>query len=273
MTYGERPGLDKQVSRLVMGVDNQQTLTHAATMFDDFVERGGTTFDTAYIYGGGRGEKLLGQWMTNRGNRDEVVVIGKGAHTPHCDPESISRQLPESLERLQTDHVDLYLMHRDNEDIAGRRVRRRARRTPPGRAHHGVRRFQLVARRGSTRPTSTPSGRQAAVHAAEQPPQPGPRVRRSRGTGAGTSADSESQAWLRAAAGRAVPVVEPGARVLHREGEAGGPFGRGARPVLLLRRATSNGWTGPANSHRPVGWSRPRSRWRGCCTSRTRCSR
>jgi predicted dehydrogenase/aryl-alcohol dehydrogenase-like predicted oxidoreductase len=117
MTYGKVPGLDKQVSRLVMGVDNQQTLTHAAAIFDDFVERGGTTFDTAYIYGGGRGEKLLGQWITSRGNRDEIVVIGKGAHTPYCDPASITRQLEESLERLQTDHVDLYLMHRDNEEI------------------------------------------------------------------------------------------------------------------------------------------------------------
>ncbi len=117
MKYARVPGLDKDVSRLVMGVDNQQTLTHAAAMFDDFVERGGTTFDTAYIYGGGRGEKLLGQWITSRGNRDEVVVIGKGAHTPYCDPESITRQLTESLERLQTDHVDLYLMHRDNEEI------------------------------------------------------------------------------------------------------------------------------------------------------------
>ncbi|MEU4607942.1 aldo/keto reductase [Kribbella sp. NPDC023972] len=117
MKYGRVPGLDKDVSRLVMGVDNQETLTHAAAMFDDFVERGGTAFDTAYIYGGGRGEKLLGQWITSRGNRDEVVVIGKGAHTPHCNPESITRQLTESLERLQTDHVDLYLMHRDNEDI------------------------------------------------------------------------------------------------------------------------------------------------------------
>jgi predicted dehydrogenase/aryl-alcohol dehydrogenase-like predicted oxidoreductase len=117
MKYGQVPGFDKQVSRLVMGVDNQETLTHAATMFDDFVERGGTTFDTAYIYGRGRGEKLLGQWIKSRGNRDEVVVIGKGAHTPHCDPESITRQLGESLERLQTDHVDLYLMHRDNEEV------------------------------------------------------------------------------------------------------------------------------------------------------------
>ncbi|GAB3804264.1 aldo/keto reductase [Humibacter antri] len=117
MRYGRIPGLDKDVSRLVMGVDNQTTLGHASAMFDDFFERGGNAFDTAYIYGGGSMERLLGQWITNRGLRDDVVIIGKGAHTPHCDPESIVRQLDESLERLQTDHLDLYLMHRDNEQI------------------------------------------------------------------------------------------------------------------------------------------------------------
>jgi predicted dehydrogenase/aryl-alcohol dehydrogenase-like predicted oxidoreductase len=117
MRYGRIPGLDKDMSRLVMGVDNQETLGHASAMFDDFVERGGNAFDTAYIYGGGRCEQLLGQWIQNRGLRDELVIIGKGAHTPHCDPESIVRQLDETLERLQTDHVDVYLMHRDNEQI------------------------------------------------------------------------------------------------------------------------------------------------------------
>ncbi|MHA7987579.1 aldo/keto reductase [Rathayibacter sp. CAU 1779] len=117
MRYGRIPGLDKDVSRLVMGVDNQETLGHASAMFDDFVERGGNAFDTAYIYGGGRCERLLGQWIQNRGLRDDVVIIGKGAHTPHCDPESIVRQLDETLDRLQTDHVDVYLMHRDNEEI------------------------------------------------------------------------------------------------------------------------------------------------------------
>ncbi|HEX3814303.1 MAG TPA: aldo/keto reductase [Mycobacteriales bacterium] len=117
MQYGEIAGVGKPISRLVMGVDNQPNLPHATVMFDDFVERGGNTFDTAYIYGGGKTEPLLGQWMRNRGNRDELVVIGKGAHTPHCDPESITRQLNESLERLQTDYLDIYFMHRDNEEI------------------------------------------------------------------------------------------------------------------------------------------------------------
>jgi aryl-alcohol dehydrogenase-like predicted oxidoreductase/predicted dehydrogenase len=117
MPYGTIPGIDKPLSRLVMGCDNQTTLAHASAMFDDFYERGGTTFDTAYVYGHGRMESLLGQWIANRGLRDSVVVIGKGAHTPHCDPESIVRQLEESLDRLQTDHLDLYLMHRDNPGI------------------------------------------------------------------------------------------------------------------------------------------------------------
>lgn len=117
MPTGRIPGIDKDVSRLIMGVDNQRTLGHASAMFDDFVERGGNAFDTAYIYGGGSMERLLGQWVSNRALRDEVVIVGKGAHTPHCDPESIVRQLEESLDRLQTDYVDLYLMHRDNEQI------------------------------------------------------------------------------------------------------------------------------------------------------------
>ena len=117
MPYAPIPGIDKKASRIVLGVDNQRTLPHASVMFDDFVERGGRTFDTAYIYGGGQCEPMLGQWMANRGIRDDLVVIGKGAHTPHCDPESIGRQLTESLERLQTDYIDQYFMHRDNPDV------------------------------------------------------------------------------------------------------------------------------------------------------------
>ncbi len=117
MTYGEVPGLGKKMSRLVMGVDNQPDLAHASAIFDHFFEQGGNAFDTGYIYGGGLLEGRLGQWIANRGVREDVVVITKGAHTPHCDPDSITRQLTESLERQGTDYADIYLMHRDNADI------------------------------------------------------------------------------------------------------------------------------------------------------------
>jgi aryl-alcohol dehydrogenase-like predicted oxidoreductase/predicted dehydrogenase len=117
MPYGHIDGVDTPISRLVMGCDNQPDLAHASALFDAFVEAGGTTFDTAYIYGGGYTERLLGQWVHNRGIRDQVVIIAKGAHTPHCDPVSIVRQLDESLARQQTDHAELYMMHRDNPEI------------------------------------------------------------------------------------------------------------------------------------------------------------
>jgi predicted dehydrogenase/aryl-alcohol dehydrogenase-like predicted oxidoreductase len=110
-------GLDKPVSRLVMGCDNQQTFAHCAVMFDDYFEKGGTTFDTAFGYGGGLQERLLGQWMKLRGVRNQCSLIVKGAHSPNCDPYSITHQLKTSLERLQIDSAEMYLMHRDNLDI------------------------------------------------------------------------------------------------------------------------------------------------------------
>lgn len=114
---GTIEGLSKPVSRLIMGCDNQVTLAHGAAMWDDYIERGGTTFDTAYVYGGGLQEKLVGWWIKHRGNREDVTLIAKGAHTPFCTPEGMSRELTESLGRLQTDYADIYMLHRDNLDV------------------------------------------------------------------------------------------------------------------------------------------------------------
>jgi predicted dehydrogenase/aryl-alcohol dehydrogenase-like predicted oxidoreductase len=117
MKYGIAPGSTKKMSRVVMGVDNQNALPHAMVMFDAFFQAGGNAFDTAFIYARGQNEKMLGHWMHIRGVRNDVVLICKGGHTPECTPEAIQRQLKISLERLQTDYADLYLMHRDNLDI------------------------------------------------------------------------------------------------------------------------------------------------------------
>ncbi len=117
MKYGHIAGIDKPISRLVLGVDNQTAWPHASVMFDDFFEQGGNCFDSAYIYAEGQCEKLLGSWIKNRAIREHIVLLDKGAHTPHCNPEAIDRQLRESLERLQTDYVDIYMLHRDNPAI------------------------------------------------------------------------------------------------------------------------------------------------------------
>jgi aryl-alcohol dehydrogenase-like predicted oxidoreductase len=120
MKYGQIDGVGKRLSRLAMGTMLEGAEDPAAQgdlLFDGFVEAGGTCFDTAYVYSGGISEQVFGQWMQSRGVREEVVVLGKGAVTPFCDPENLTRQLLESLERMRTDYVDLYMMHRDNEEI------------------------------------------------------------------------------------------------------------------------------------------------------------
>ena len=118
MRYGQVPGIDKPVSRLVLGCDNQSTYAHAAAIFDGFFEQGGNCFDTAWIYNEGLQERLLGQWLKNRpGMREQIVILAKGAHPPRCTPDAIAEQLAESLDRLGTGHVDLYVMHRDNRAV------------------------------------------------------------------------------------------------------------------------------------------------------------
>lgn len=117
MRYGKIPGVETPVSRLIFGCDNQTTMTHGAAIWDDYFERGGNAFDTAWGYTGGVTERLLGRWIAQRGIRKEVAVLVKGAHTPYCFPEALTNQLHESLERLDTDYADLYVMHRDNPEI------------------------------------------------------------------------------------------------------------------------------------------------------------
>jgi aryl-alcohol dehydrogenase-like predicted oxidoreductase len=117
MTYGGVRGVDKPVARLVMGCDNQPGMSHAAIMWDAYYAAGGNAFDTAYIYGGGLMEELLGYWHEARNLRDDLVIIGKGAHTPDNFPDRIGTQLTESLERLRTGYVDVYFLHRDNTEV------------------------------------------------------------------------------------------------------------------------------------------------------------
>lgn len=117
MQYDSIDGLDKKISKLIMGNDNQIYFDEAAGLWDHWIEVGGNAFDNAHIYGQGSMEKLLGDWHRKRNNLKDLVIIAKGAHTPNCDPKSITSQLTESLDRLQTETADIYIMHRDNTDI------------------------------------------------------------------------------------------------------------------------------------------------------------
>ena len=115
MRYSRIPGVDKDISQVVMGTLAFRDSRFTALMCDDFFELGGNCFDTARRYGAA--EELLGQWVQSRDVRGEVVLITKGAHTPNCYPDSVTEELLESLERLRTEYVDIYFLHRDNPEV------------------------------------------------------------------------------------------------------------------------------------------------------------
>ena len=99
----------------------------AAHQLSLFTDLGGQLIDTARVYGAwapggyeGYTEQLVGQWLARDGHRDQVLVCTKGAHPmwqvwqPRVTPEVIRADLEQSLLNLRTDHVDLYLLHRDD---------------------------------------------------------------------------------------------------------------------------------------------------------------
>jgi aryl-alcohol dehydrogenase-like predicted oxidoreductase len=96
-------------------------------VLDAYVEDGGNFVDTADVYArwvpgnsGGESETVLGRWMADRGNRDSVVVATKVGSEMGPDARGLSRRyimtaVEDSLHRLQTDYIDLYQAHRDDE--------------------------------------------------------------------------------------------------------------------------------------------------------------
>lgn len=92
-------------------------------ILDRFYERGGRMVDTAQGYSdwvpghvGGESEAVIGQWLSSRGVRSEMRIATKtGMHGKPGDlqPGKVAEELNKSLERLQTDYVDLYYAHRD----------------------------------------------------------------------------------------------------------------------------------------------------------------
>lgn len=119
MGYGKIANNDKPVSRVVLGslAFDAGNLPLTFSLIDNFLENGGTAIDTAYVYGAGNCEKGLGAWIAESKKREQIFLIGKGGCTIDVTPEQIDRELEISLDRMQTDYVDLYFMHRDNVNL------------------------------------------------------------------------------------------------------------------------------------------------------------
>lgn len=123
MQYGSVSGVGKPVSRLVQGTVplSSDNFDASFQLLDDTFAHGCRTYDTAHNYGQGDCETVLGAWIKNRGLRDEIVILGKGAHPydgrDRVTPEDITADLHDSLSRQQNDFIDIYVLHRDNPEL------------------------------------------------------------------------------------------------------------------------------------------------------------
>jgi aryl-alcohol dehydrogenase-like predicted oxidoreductase len=117
------PGIAKPVSRLALGTAyfNRDQSPDWHALLDAFVNAGGTLIDSARAYGDS--EKVIGQWLAKGlPHRERLVLITKGAHGPGLLPEDgwpavLHEELDQSLTQLGVDYVDLYFLHRDNQEI------------------------------------------------------------------------------------------------------------------------------------------------------------
>lgn len=131
MKYTNLPGTDIKVSKLCLGSmtwGQQNTEAEGHEQMSYALDQGINFIDTAEMYSvpakketQGNSEKIIGSWLRSTGNRDKVVIaskiVGPGEAMSHIRPNlgfskaALSDAIEKSLQRLQTDYIDLYQLH------------------------------------------------------------------------------------------------------------------------------------------------------------------
>ena len=130
MLYNTIPHTEIKVSKICLGTmtwGNQNSEKEAFNQLDFSVDSGVNFIDTAELYPvpaeaktSGRTSEIIGKWLTQKKNRDKLVIAtkiaGPGDYTKHIrtsgfSPKSIKDAIHKSLKRLQTDYIDLYQLH------------------------------------------------------------------------------------------------------------------------------------------------------------------
>ena len=115
------------VSSLCLGVMNFGGVTNEAdsiAMINHALDAGINFIDTANVYNAGESEKVLGKALKQNGKRDLIVLatkvngaMGEGLNDRGISRYHIMKACEDSLRRLQTDHIDLYQLHRPSLTI------------------------------------------------------------------------------------------------------------------------------------------------------------
>lgn len=133
MIYRKIKDTDLNAAAIALGTDVYGSVVSkedSEELLNTYVELGGNIIDTAKIYADwypgekSRSEKLIGNWMQNKKNRDKLIISTKGGHPPR-ENMSLSRlskkeltfDIEASLRHLKTDYIDIYWLHRDDKAI------------------------------------------------------------------------------------------------------------------------------------------------------------
>lgn len=114
-------------SNLVLGTDILSPVCSKADMqsiLDLYIALGGTHIDTAALYAKGESEAVIGDWLKKSGKRNHILLATKGGfpnpetmHISRLSKAELTKDLEDSLTRLCVNEVDLYWLHRDDENL------------------------------------------------------------------------------------------------------------------------------------------------------------
>jgi len=124
MIYSDSFG--KHSSKILLGTayfGSNISENAAFSIMDRFVELGGNHIDTARMYSAGESEKIVAKWLKSRKN-DNIFISTKGGFPlsetpdiPRLSEKELRQDLEESLKALQTETIDFYWLHRDDETL------------------------------------------------------------------------------------------------------------------------------------------------------------
>jgi len=110
-----------KISALTLGAQTfgwSVKVEDAHALLDQYLERGGNYVDAADSYNQGESERIVGRWVKERNNRSRILLgtkvffpTGAGPNDAGGSRLHLFQSVEESLQRLRTDHIDLYQLH------------------------------------------------------------------------------------------------------------------------------------------------------------------
>ena len=122
MRYVQIPDVAQPVSQMILGGSSARfnSGSDVTDLIEGALACGINAVDTARVYG--ESENAIGRWLKAGDRRNKIVLISKGCHPSMAFHKRVSANaaaddLKRSLEALNTDRIDIYLLHRDDESV------------------------------------------------------------------------------------------------------------------------------------------------------------